>query len=52
MWFDSTRRYDADDANLDRRYTSPPTDTGRPRHALLCIVLAIGLIAAVHLVLP
>ncbi len=51
MFFDSTRRYDADDADLDRRYPSPLIDTGRPRQALLCLVLAIGLIAAGYLVL-
>ena len=49
MFFDSNRRYDAD---IDRRYPSPLIDTGRPRQALLCIVLAVGLIDAVHLVLP
>lgn len=49
MWFDSNRRYDAD---IDRRYPSPLIDTGRPRQALLCLILALGLIAAVHLVLP
>lgn len=49
MWFDSTRRYDAD---LDRRYPSPLIDAGTPRQALRYLVLALGLIAAVHLVLP
>ncbi|MBI3096372.1 MAG: hypothetical protein HYY97_16000 [Rhodocyclales bacterium] len=49
MWFDSTRRYDAD---LDRRYPSPLIDTGTSRQALLRLVFAIGLIAACALVLP
>lgn len=49
MWFDSTRRYDDD---LDRRHTSPPIDTGNRRHAMLCAILAIGLIVAGYLVLP
>lgn len=49
MWFDFNRRYDAD---INRRYPSPLIDTGTPRQALPYLVLALGLIAAVHLVLP